>query len=125
MSNGPTSYAPSVRPVYMIIPDEDWQPGDEHRYGKINLSLYGTRDAAQNWTHEYTRTLTNAGFRVGTASACNFFHPEWEVAVTVPGDDFTAAGPEDGLRKFRKALEERYEIKVDVLGPGPDHKREI
>ena len=44
-------YAKCRRDVFVQIADEDWQPGDEHRCGKLNLSMYGTRDAAQNWEH--------------------------------------------------------------------------
>ena len=40
--------APARREIYIEIPMEDWQPGDESRVAKFNLSLYGTRDAAQN-----------------------------------------------------------------------------
>ena len=43
-------YAPSTRPVYIAIPREDQEPGDEDKVGVLNLSLYGTRDAAMNWT---------------------------------------------------------------------------
>ena len=39
-------YARARRPVYIEIPIEDYEPGDELRVGKLNLSLYGTRDAA-------------------------------------------------------------------------------
>ena len=41
-------YAKVSRPVYIEIPAEDWEPGDEMIIAKLNLSLYGTRDAAQN-----------------------------------------------------------------------------
>ena len=41
-------YAKCKRPLYIEIPMEDWEAGDEERVGRLNLSLYGTRDAAQN-----------------------------------------------------------------------------
>lgn len=41
-------YAPCKRPLYIHIPDEDWEPGDADKIAKLNLSLYGMRDAAQN-----------------------------------------------------------------------------
>ena len=34
-------YAPSTRPVYIKIPAEDMEEGDEGRVGVLNLSLYG------------------------------------------------------------------------------------
>ena len=40
-------YAPVTRPIYIIIPPEDQQLGDEDKVGQLNLSLYGTRDAAR------------------------------------------------------------------------------
>ena len=43
-------YAPAQREVYIEIPMEDRESGDEGMVGKLNLSLYGTRDAALNWT---------------------------------------------------------------------------
>ena len=46
-------YAKSTRPVYVEIPIEDYEPGDEHNVGKLNLSRYGTIDAAKNWTTTY------------------------------------------------------------------------
>ena len=115
-------YAKARRAVYIEIPQEDREAGDEWKVGKLNLSLYGTRDAAQNWAAEYTATLCNAGFVVGRASPCNFHHPEWKVCTTVHGDDFTATGPETGLLKMRKALEGRHECKTDLLGPNTNKK---
>ena len=43
-------YAPAVRPVYVIIPAEDREPDDPPDIcGELAYSMYGTRDAAQNW----------------------------------------------------------------------------
>ena len=42
-------YAKATRPVYIEIPIEDFEPGDEGKVARLNLSLYRTRDAAQNW----------------------------------------------------------------------------
>ena len=47
-------YAPATRPIYIKIPDEDWEPGDEENVARLNLSLYGTRDTAKNWNKKYT-----------------------------------------------------------------------
>ena len=37
--------APAFRSVYVKIVDEDWQEGDEEMCGRLNVSMYGTRDA--------------------------------------------------------------------------------
>ena len=39
-------YARAVRPVYVKIPPEDTEEGDEARCGKLLMSMYGTRKAA-------------------------------------------------------------------------------
>ena len=55
-------YAPTTRPIYINIPDEDKEIGDEFKVGKLNLSLYGTRDAAKNWAKKFTEVMESAGF---------------------------------------------------------------
>ena len=42
------SYAPAKMPLFIELPVEDRLPGDEGSVAQLNLSLYGTRDAAQN-----------------------------------------------------------------------------
>ena len=101
--------------MYIEIPLEDWEPGDEARVAKLNLSLYGTRDAAQNWSAEFTRTLKRLGFTTGKASPCNFKCDAKELFLSVHGDDFTVAGPTDSLRWFEKAMTDTYEIKANGL----------
>ena len=83
-------YAKAVRPVYVKLPDEDREEGDEARCGKLLVSMYGTRDAALNWFQECTRSLVNSGYVQGGANPCFFQHPITKVAVMVHGDDFVA-----------------------------------
>ena len=54
-------YAAARRPTSVELPPEDYRPGDEDLCGELQKSLYGTRDAAQNWAAECTRTLRAAG----------------------------------------------------------------
>ena len=58
-------FAPSTRPIYIKIPNEDWEPADEGRLARLNSSLYGTRDAAKNWSKKYTEVMLSLGFEVG------------------------------------------------------------
>ena len=44
-------YAKAERDVYVDLPEGDESPG---MCGKLNKSMYATRDAAQNWAAEYT-----------------------------------------------------------------------
>ena len=47
-------YAVCERDVYVNLPEGYEELG---MCGKLNYTLYGTRDAAQSWEKEYTRTL--------------------------------------------------------------------
>ena len=58
--------------MFVELPPEDYQPGDEHMCGLLQYSLYGTRDAAQNWEEELTSRLTDLKIdeRGARARAC-------------------------------------------------------
>ena len=118
-------YAPATRPIFITIPKEDWEEGDEQNVAQLNLSLYGTRDAAMNWTATFTRHLVELGFAVGKCSPCNFSHSARDMAVTVHGDDFTCAGSTADLRWLKSKMEEKYEIACEVLGPEAGQQKEI
>ena len=64
------------RDVYVQLPQEDQKVGEEHLSGKLRLSMYGTRDAAQDWYKEYSQQLMNVGFIQGKASPCAFLPPK-------------------------------------------------
>ena len=66
-------YAKAVRPVYVKLPDEDVEPGDEGKCGRLKMSMYGTRDAALNWSLEYASTLLASGYVQGKANPCLFY----------------------------------------------------
>ena len=69
-------YAKAVRPVYVKLADEDFDKGDEHRCGKLMMSMYGTRDAAFNWALEYGDTLRAAGYVQVKSNPCLFYKKE-------------------------------------------------
>ena len=79
---------------------------------KLNFSFYGTRDAAQNWTEEYTKKFVDFGFTAGVATPCNFLNEKRELFVIVHGDDFTIVGPDEALKWFKMQMEAIYEIKA-------------
>ena len=60
---------------------------------QLNLSLYGTREAANNLADTFTKLLAELGFEVGKCSRCRFAHYKRDLAMTVHGDDFTFIGP--------------------------------
>ena len=118
-------YAPATRAIFIKIPREDWEDGDDERVGELNLSLYGTRDAAMNWAKTYSNFLVRLGFEAGRASPCNFYHPTREVSVTVHGDDFTSTGAERELRWLDGQMKSKFEVTSEILGPGPNHARQV
>ena len=96
------------RPIFIEIPQTGLELGDEGCLGQLQLSLYGTRDAAQNWAHEYTTFLPSIGFQVGRASPCNFTHRPRRVHLTVHGDCFTVMASAKQIAWLGKAMKKRY-----------------
>ena len=113
-------HAAARKQINIEIPMKDWQPGDADKVAKLNLWFYGARDAAQNWTEEYTRKLLELGFVAGFATPCNFVCGERELRVTIHGDDFTATGPMESLQWVEKGLAAAWEIKSEYLGPSSE-----
>jgi hypothetical protein len=58
-------YAPATRPLFVHIPKEDREKGDEKMVARLNLSVYGTRDAAMNLTKVYNDFALENGFEKG------------------------------------------------------------
>ena len=82
--------ARSRRLVKIEMPIEDFELGDEHMVGRSDLSLYETRDVAQNWTREYAEFLESIGFRSGLA--------------TVHGDGLTITGRVEAFSWIRREI---------------------
>ena len=60
-------HAPATRGLYVELPDED--PGKaQGLVGKLNLSLYGTRDAAANRQKCVAEDLVGIGFQQGLSN---------------------------------------------------------
>ena len=92
---------------------------------RLNLSLYGTRDAAQNWAVTLTQFLNERGFVTGRASPCNFHHLERDMVLTVHGDDFTLSGSSASLGWMRKEFEKQWDVTAQVLGPDARQESEV
>ena len=118
-------YARAARAVYVKLPDEDVEEGDEGMCGMLNVSMYGTRDAVLNWATEYGDTLKAAGYKQGVANPCLFWNPDTDVSIMVHGDDFVAVGDPEELKKTQKVLNDKYQIKVETLGGACEDSKEI
>ena len=100
-------YALVRRPIFIEIPEEDLEPGDEGCFGQLQLSLYVTRDAAQKWAHEHTTFLLSLGFQVERESQCNFTHKARRVHLAVHGDDFTVVASAKQIAWLGEAMKMR------------------
>jgi len=114
-------HAKCRREVYVELPPEDGEPG---MCGMLNMAMYGTRDAPQNWEFEYGEFMESVGFSKGKATPCLFYHECRNLRCVVYGDDFTILGEEKDLDWFRKEMVKRYEVefKARLGGTAQDDK---
>ena len=89
--------AESIREVYVELPDEDGEIG---MCGPLLQSMYGTRDAAQNWGETYTNFMGEIGVIKGKGSSGVFYHPVRDLLCVIHGDDFTILGWQNQLDWF-------------------------
>ena len=94
-------HSPVRRKVYVRLPPEDSSPG---YCGMLYKSMYGTRDAAQNWEYEYSEFLHSIGFVKGKASPCLFYNKQYDIRLAVHGDDFTFLGYPEVLDEVLKEM---------------------
>ena len=111
--------------VYVQLPNDSHEVGDEQTCGKLRYSMYGTRDAAPNWYHEYSSQLINIGFQQGEASPCAFYHPERGIRTYIHGDGYVSIVKPQELKLMKMQLESKYTVKTETLGPGPEHKQQV
>ena len=114
--------APVKRTICIELPEED--RGDQDEVGLLEMSLYGTRDAAANFQAEVRKVMTYAGFRVSRYNPSTFYHPGRDLRCLVHGDDFITGGSVENIKWFRKVLEGRFEISTKVIGTGEGEVRE-
>ena len=108
--------APVRRKICIELPEEE--KGEEDEVGLLNMSLYGTRDAAANFQAEVAKVMKQAGFVVSKANPCVYYHPSRDVKCLVHGDDFISSGCVEEIRWFRAVLEGRFEVTTQIVGRG-------
>jgi hypothetical protein len=107
-------YAKARRQVFVELPDEDSQPG---MCGELGKSMYGTRDAANNWEQEYCEFLKSVGFARGASVPCSFHNAKRDMCLVVHGDDFTILGYDSDLDWLKVEMKKKFEIKTTRIGP--------
>ena len=97
-------YAKALRPIWVELPREDYDETDEHddNVGLLEMSLYGTRDAARNWSDTVEKHLKGIGFKQGKASGNIYYHLGRELSTLVHGDDYITVGSEESANWLKK-----------------------
>ena len=89
--------------------------------GLLQMSMYGTRDAAQNWEMKYTSVLKEMGFTQGRSNPCVFKGPRSRSWIVVPGDDFTVVSEKEELVQIFEEMSKKLIAKNrGILGPDGD-----
>ena len=103
--------AQASRNICVELPEKNKNLEDirEDRVGWLQMSLYGTRDAAQNWQEEVARQMKKWGFKRGVYNPCLYLSKDKKAKVLVHGDDFAALAEKEAIRDFKRQLEERFE----------------
>ena len=82
-------YAKARRRFYIELPEGDGGGPASRQCGLLRKSLYGTRDAAQNWECELGGFLEEIGLRRGQASTCLYSEEARGISASFHGDDVT------------------------------------
>ena len=111
-------YAPAQRLVFVHPPHEAGRP--HGMCARLNVSMYGTNDAASHWEAKFSSHLRSQGFVQGKSSPCIFYQPARGTRLVVHGDDFTFLAHERDLLWCKDMMRSEYEIKDrGTLGPDP------
>ena len=113
--------APMTRTVCVELPSEARVEGEEEdMVGLLQLSLYGTRDAAANFQAEVRKFLLSEGFSQSAYSPQVYWHRARDLKTFVHGDDFVTSGARTEAVWLRDRLMQRFEIKTHIIGAGAE-----
>ena len=116
-------YAKATRDLYIELPKEDPEAAPD-KLGKLELCLYGTRDAAKGWQDTLSEQLEACGFKRGVGHPSVFWHEARDLMTLVHGDDYVTSGQDEQLDWLEEQLKAAYEIQTQRLGMGPQCEAE-
>ena len=100
--------------LYAELPGEESENG---KYvGRLNRTLYGTRDAPVAWLRAVREGMEAMGFLECKVTTGVFVHPVRDIRVVTHVDDFLVAGGYDDLIWLRDEMSQKYELKVQIAG---------
>lgn len=81
-------------------------------------AMNGTREASLCFGNKVRSDKLKYGFNEVSVIPGAYYHPVWDVVLTVHGDDFLAVGRADDLRKVDSMMRECYKVKIlPKIGP--------
>ena len=101
------------------LPPEMWSKGCPE-YGRLRVSLYSTRDAAENWENAYAKVLQEHQFERGVACPCSFNWRKRGIRIIVHGDDFMSGALRPQLEWQEKVMGKHFESKHTMMGASSD-----
>ena len=113
------------REIYIEIPPEDPHYDGGSTIGRLNKTLYGTRDAPLAWQKIVREFMARQGFTSTVVSPGVYFHPTRLLKVISHVDDFLITGEGHNVSWFVAELEKAYEVKTQILGWGHGELSEI
>ena len=99
------------------LPEEDVEKGI---LGRLNESVYGTRDAAKAWEGHYSNRLKEEEYEKTKSAPNMFYNKKTSVRIAVHGDDFFCAAERLQLDWLIKQMKVAFELKSQILGPDRD-----
>ena len=117
--------AKAKRRVHIELPEGDGGGPGSRECGLLRKSLYGTRDAAQNWECELGGFLEEIGLRSGQASTCLYSEEARGSSASVHGDDATAEASRKDAEWLIPKFKERSEIKTQMIGEAADLDKQL
>lgn len=105
--------------LFIELPEADPRFCDPGLVGRLQKSLYGTRDAPQRRAAEIGATLESLGCRESVSTPSVLVHNVRDLSICLPVGDFGIAGPVADLEWMRGKLEQQYKLKSELVGSGP------
>jgi hypothetical protein len=104
----------ATRTIYVQLPDEESENG---KYvGRLNKTLYGTRDAPVAWLRAVRTDMEALGFLECKVTTGVYVHPIRDIRVVTHVDDLLVAGELADLEWLRDEMKKKYELKVQIAG---------
>ena len=109
--------------VYVRLPEED-PKYNTGLVGRLRKAMYGTRGAPHVWQKVVRKAMNELGFEMNPIFPCVYTHREKEMMVVTHVDDFLCSGSKSDLKWLHDSLSQEFELKAEMMGPGPDEVKE-